>query len=89
VSCLYRLKAFSRFRKSGTRPVAPSSHHAEQPVPSVRETDWVARLISADARDSGRMIPGSLPITEPGLRRVLRHLIEFNEAGAGSIRRDI
>jgi hypothetical protein len=47
----------------------------QQTVPSERETGGVARLISADARDSRRMIPGSLPITEPGLRRVLRHLI--------------
>lgn len=62
-------------RHAATRPVAPSSHHAEQTVPSEREPDGVARLISADARDSRRMIPGSLPIAEPGLRRVLRHLI--------------
>ena len=62
-------------RHAATRPVAPSSHHAEQTVPSEREPDGVARLISADARNSRRMIPGSLPITAPGLRRVLRHLI--------------
>jgi len=62
-------------RHAARRPVAPSSHHAEQTVPSERETDGVARLISADARDSRRMIPRSPPITEPGLRHVLRHLI--------------
>ena len=57
-------------RRAATRPVAPSSRHAEQTVPSGRETDGVARLISADARDSRRMIPESPPIAEPGLRRV-------------------
>ena len=45
---------------------APSSHHAEQTTPTVRETDGLAKLISADAADS-RVIPGSLPVVEPGL----------------------
>jgi peptidoglycan/xylan/chitin deacetylase (PgdA/CDA1 family) len=45
---------------------APSSHHAEQTIPTVRETDGLAKLISADAADS-RVIPGSLPVVEPGL----------------------
>jgi peptidoglycan/xylan/chitin deacetylase (PgdA/CDA1 family) len=45
---------------------APSSHHAEQTTPTVRETDGLAKLISADAADS-RVISGSLPVLEPGL----------------------
>ena len=45
---------------------APSSHHAEQTTPTVRETDGLAKLISADAADS-RVIPGSLPVVDPGL----------------------
>jgi len=44
----------------------PSSHHAEQTTPTVRETDGLAKLISADAADS-RVISGSLPVVEPGL----------------------
>ena len=44
----------------------PSSHHAEQTAPTVRETDGLAKLISADAADS-RVISGSLPVVEPGL----------------------
>jgi hypothetical protein len=32
----------------------------------VREADGLAKLISADAADS-RVIPGSLPVVEPGL----------------------
>ena len=45
---------------------APSSHHAEQTIPTGRETDGLAKLISADAADS-RVIPGSLPVVDPGL----------------------
>jgi peptidoglycan/xylan/chitin deacetylase (PgdA/CDA1 family) len=45
---------------------APSSHHAEQTTPTVRETDGLAKLISADAADS-RVIPGGLPVVDPGL----------------------
>src|SRR5437899_152662 len=45
---------------------APSAHHAEQTIPAARETDGLAKLISADAADS-RVIPGSLPVVEPGL----------------------
>jgi peptidoglycan-N-acetylglucosamine deacetylase len=45
---------------------APSSHHAEQTTPTMRETDGLATLISADAADP-RVIPGSLPVMEPGL----------------------
>ncbi len=45
---------------------APSSHHAEQTTPTVRETDGLAKLISADAANS-RVIPGSLPVVDPGL----------------------
>ena len=47
---------------------APSPHHAEQAIPTGRETDGLARLISADAADSPRVIPGGLPAVEPGLR---------------------
>jgi peptidoglycan/xylan/chitin deacetylase (PgdA/CDA1 family) len=45
---------------------APSPHHAEQTIPTVREIDGLAKLISADAADS-RVIPGSLPVVDPGL----------------------
>jgi peptidoglycan/xylan/chitin deacetylase (PgdA/CDA1 family) len=46
--------------------LAPSAHHAEQTIPTVREADGLAKLISADAADS-RVIPGSLPVVDPGL----------------------
>jgi peptidoglycan/xylan/chitin deacetylase (PgdA/CDA1 family) len=46
--------------------LAPSSRHAEQTIPTVRETDGPAKLISADAAGS-RVIPGSLPVVDPGL----------------------
>jgi peptidoglycan/xylan/chitin deacetylase (PgdA/CDA1 family) len=55
--------------RAAPQGLAPSSHHAEQTVPTGRETDGLARLISADAGDSRRMIPGSLPLVEPGLQR--------------------
>jgi hypothetical protein len=55
--------------RAAPQGLAPSSHHAEQTVPAGRETDGLARLISADAGDSRRMIPGSLPLVEPGLQR--------------------
>ena len=54
--------------RAGLQGPAPSSHHAEQAIPTGRETDGLARLISADAADSPRAIPGSLPVVEPGLR---------------------
>ena len=56
--------------RTAPRGLAPSSHHAEQTVPTGRETDGLARLISADAGDSSRVIPGSLPVVETGLQRV-------------------
>jgi hypothetical protein len=49
--------------------VAPSSHHAEQTVPTGPEANNLERLISADADDSRRAIPGSLPVVKPGLLR--------------------
>jgi len=49
--------------------VAPSSHHAEQTVPAGPEANGLERLISADADDSRRAIPGSLPVVKPGLLR--------------------
>jgi peptidoglycan/xylan/chitin deacetylase (PgdA/CDA1 family) len=54
--------------RAGQQGPAPSPHHAEQAIPTGRETDGLARLISADAADSPRVIPGSLPVVEPGLR---------------------
>jgi peptidoglycan/xylan/chitin deacetylase (PgdA/CDA1 family) len=50
--------------------LAPSSHHAEQTIPTGRETDGLAKLISANAADS-RVIPGNLPVVEPGLQPAL------------------
>jgi peptidoglycan/xylan/chitin deacetylase (PgdA/CDA1 family) len=49
--------------------VAPSSHHAEQTLPAGPEAKSLERLISADADDSRRAIPGSLPVVKPGLLR--------------------
>ncbi len=54
--------------RAGQQGPAPSPHYAEQAIPTGRETDGLARLISADAADSPRVIPGSLPVVEPGLR---------------------
>jgi hypothetical protein len=49
---------------------APSSHHAEQAIPTGLGADGLARLISANAGDSRRVIPGSLPVVEPSLQRL-------------------
>ena len=49
--------------------VASSSHHAEQTVSAGAEANGLERLISADADDSRRAIPGSLPVVKPGLLR--------------------
>jgi peptidoglycan/xylan/chitin deacetylase (PgdA/CDA1 family) len=57
--------------RAGRQGPAPSSHHAEQAIPTGRETDGLTRLISADAVDSPRVIPGSLPVVEPGLQPAL------------------
>jgi peptidoglycan-N-acetylglucosamine deacetylase len=51
--------------------VIPLAHHAERTlVPAGNDADAIAKLISVDAGSSKRMIPGSLPIAEPGLKRV-------------------
>jgi peptidoglycan/xylan/chitin deacetylase (PgdA/CDA1 family) len=51
--------------------VVPSAHHAERTaVPAGNDKDGMAKLISVDASASGRMISGSRPIAEPGLKRV-------------------
>ena len=52
--------------RAGLHGPAPSPHHAEQAIPTGRETDGLAKLISANAADS-RVIPGSLPVVDPGL----------------------
>jgi peptidoglycan-N-acetylglucosamine deacetylase len=44
-------------------------HHAAQ-IPAEGATDRIARLISVDAADSRRAIPGSLPVIKPGLERL-------------------
>jgi peptidoglycan-N-acetylglucosamine deacetylase len=44
--------------RSAPQELATPSHHAEQPVPTERETDGLARLISVDASDS----PGTIPV---------------------------
>lgn len=47
----------------------PLTHHAEQiPASSNRDAD-IAKLISIDASASKRAIPGSVPVTQPGLQR--------------------
>jgi peptidoglycan/xylan/chitin deacetylase (PgdA/CDA1 family) len=51
--------------------VVALTHHAERmPVPAGNDTDAMTKLISIDAGASRRMIPGSMPITEPGLKPV-------------------
>jgi peptidoglycan/xylan/chitin deacetylase (PgdA/CDA1 family) len=51
--------------------VIPSAHHAERTQTAVgNDVDAIAKLISIHASASRRMIPGSLRITEPGLKRV-------------------
>ena len=46
-------------------------HHAERmPVPAGNGSDAITKLISIDAVASKRMIPGSMPIAEPGLKPV-------------------
>jgi hypothetical protein len=50
--------------------LAPYSHHAEQTIPTGLGADGLARLISANAGDSRRVIPGSLPVVEPGLQQL-------------------
>jgi peptidoglycan/xylan/chitin deacetylase (PgdA/CDA1 family) len=56
--------------RAGLQGPAPSSHHAEPAIPTGRETDGLARLISADAADSRRVISGSPPVVEPGSQPV-------------------
>jgi hypothetical protein len=51
--------------------VLPSAHHAERKqAPVGNDADAIAKLISIHAGASKRMIPGSRPIAEPGLKRV-------------------
>jgi peptidoglycan/xylan/chitin deacetylase (PgdA/CDA1 family) len=51
--------------------VIPSARHAERrPAPAGSDPDAITSLISVDASGSRRMIPGSLPVTPPGLQRV-------------------
>jgi peptidoglycan/xylan/chitin deacetylase (PgdA/CDA1 family) len=50
--------------------VIPLAHHAERTLVPAGDADAIAKLISVDAGSSRRMIPGSLPIAEPGLKRV-------------------
>jgi peptidoglycan/xylan/chitin deacetylase (PgdA/CDA1 family) len=51
--------------------VVSSAHHAERTqAPAGNDADAIAKLISIHASASRRMIPGSRPIAEPGLKRV-------------------
>jgi peptidoglycan/xylan/chitin deacetylase (PgdA/CDA1 family) len=45
---------------AATQGLARPSHHAEQPAPTERETDGLAKLISVDARDSRGTIPAPI-----------------------------
>jgi peptidoglycan/xylan/chitin deacetylase (PgdA/CDA1 family) len=65
--------------RAAAQSLASSSPHVEQTTPAQRETDGIARLISADADESRGTIPGSVSETntardkwaaEPGLQRV-------------------
>lgn len=49
------------------KAVVPLAHHAEQTVEPGRGDDGIARLISLDASAAKRTIPGSQPVTQPGL----------------------
>jgi peptidoglycan-N-acetylglucosamine deacetylase len=44
--------------RAATQELAAPSHHAEQAVPTERETDGLAKLISVEASDS----PGTIPV---------------------------
>ena len=51
--------------------VVASAHHAERmQAPVGNDADAIAKLISIHASTSRRMIPGSRPIAQPGLKRV-------------------
>jgi hypothetical protein len=51
--------------------VVSSAHHAERTqAPAGNNADAIAKLISIHASASRRMIPGSRPIAQPGLKRV-------------------
>ncbi len=51
--------------------VVPLVHRAERvAAPAGNDADAIARLTSIDASASKRMIPGGLPVTEPGLKPV-------------------
>jgi peptidoglycan/xylan/chitin deacetylase (PgdA/CDA1 family) len=51
--------------------VVPSAHQTDRTqAPAGNEADALAKLISIHASASRRMIPGSRPIAEPGLKRV-------------------
>jgi peptidoglycan/xylan/chitin deacetylase (PgdA/CDA1 family) len=53
------------------QPVVSTAHHAERTqAPVGNEADAIAKLIAIHAGASRRMIPGSRPIAEPGLKRV-------------------
>ena len=60
---------FQETPRAALPAVVPSTHHAEQTVPAGPEANGLERLISADADDSWRAIPGSLPVVKPGLLR--------------------
>jgi peptidoglycan/xylan/chitin deacetylase (PgdA/CDA1 family) len=48
---------------------APLQHRAERaPADNRPEADGIGRLISVDASAAKRTIPGSMPVTQPGLR---------------------
>ena len=50
--------------------VTPPWHHAEKMPPGTG--DGIARLLSIDASAARRRIPGSMPVTQPGLQPVPR-----------------
>jgi peptidoglycan-N-acetylglucosamine deacetylase len=56
-------------RRAAARGPDRYARHAPQ-IPADGATDRVARLISVDAADSRRAIPGSLPVVKPGLERL-------------------
>jgi peptidoglycan/xylan/chitin deacetylase (PgdA/CDA1 family) len=60
-----------RSSAAAQQAVIPSPHHAERmQAPVGNNADAIAKLIAVHANASKRMIPGSRPIAQPGLKRV-------------------
>jgi hypothetical protein len=57
--------------RTNAHAVVRPAQHAERPAaPAENGAETITKLISVDAVASRRMIPGSVPVTEPGLKPV-------------------